>query len=530
MIEENIIKEMIEYLKICSDINKVKFMFSQKIGRVLKNYEILRYLKSIGKSEKELLEKLKSKKVRGASGIFTVAVMTKPSKCPKEEPCSYCPGGIKYGTPQSYIGKEPALMRAIQNNFDPYKQVMQRLLQYVNMGHTPSKIQLIIMGGTFPAMDLDYQEWFVTRCLEAMNDFPISKPYRWISLEEAQRRNEKSNVRCIGITMETRPDWAKEVHVDRMIRLGATLVEIGVQTLDDEILKRVKRGCTTKDVIEATRILRDSGLKVGYHMMPGLPGSNFDKDLEDLRRIFEDEDFKPDYLKIYPTLVIEGTELYKEWLEGKYKPMQTEDVINLLIKAHKYFPKWVRISRIQRDIPADIIVDGVKKSNLREEFERRLKEMGLKCKCIRCREIGLAKIRKEEIFDINPSIEVEEYNASKGVEFFISLEDKNKDYLIGFLRLRIPSEYAHRREVKNAGVIRELHVYGPQVPVGEKLEDAYQHKGYGTMLLNKAEEIVLNEFNLKKIVVLPGVGVRDYYRKRGYRKLPNSPYMMKKLS
>jgi elongator complex protein 3 len=522
---EEVIKELIEYLKIYNDINKVKYIFSQKIGRVLKNIEILKYLE---KNEEELIKILRSKKVRGASGIFTVAVMTKPSKCPKEEPCSYCPGGINYGTPQSYIGKEPALMRAIQNNFDPYKQVMQRLFQYVNMGHTPSKIQLIIMGGTFPAMDLDYQEWFVTRCLEAMNDFPYSKPYRWTSLEEAQRKNEKSNIRCIGITMETRPDWAKEIHVDRMIRLGATLVEIGVQTLDDEILRKVKRGCTTKDTIEATRILRDSGLKVGYHMMPGLPGSNFDKDLEDLRRIFEDEDFKPDYLKIYPTLVVEGTELYKEWLEGKYKPMQTEDVINLLIKAHKYFPKWVRISRIQRDIPANIIVDGVKKSNLREEFEKRLKEMGLKCKCIRCREIGLLKIKEGEIPDINPSIKIEEYNASKGIEFFISVEDK--DYLIGFLRLRIPSEYAHRKEVKNAGVIRELHIYGPQVPIGKKFDDAYQHRGYGTMLLKKAEDIVLNEFNLKNIVVLPGVGVRDYYRKRGYRKILNSPYMIKKLS
>ncbi|MDH5806139.1 MAG: tRNA uridine(34) 5-carboxymethylaminomethyl modification radical SAM/GNAT enzyme Elp3 [Candidatus Methanomethylicaceae archaeon] len=525
MMEKELVNKIIEYLKEYPDnLSKVKYLASIGIGRVLKNYEILKYIKNDEKLAKILI----SKKVRGASGIFTVAVMTKPHKCPKEKPCSYCPGGVEYGTPQSYIGNEPALMRAIQNNFDPYKQVMHRLFQYVRMGHIPSKIQLIIMGGTFPATDLDYQEWFVTRCLEAMNDFPYSRPYRWKSLEYAQLRNEKSRVRCIGITIETRPDWAKERHVDRMIKLGTTLVEIGVQTIYDEILKKVNRGCYVKDTIEATRILRDSGLKVGYHIMPGLPGSDFDKDLECLKRIFQDEDFKPDYLKIYPTLVIEGTELYKEWLVGNYKALQTEEVIKLLIEAHKYFPKWVRVSRIQRDVPASLIIDGVKKSNLREEVERILKSQGMKCKCIRCREIGLAKIKGEEIVNLNPKINIEKYEAGKGIELFISLEDG--DYLIGFLRLRFPSEFAHRKEVKNAGVIRELHIYGPQVPIGMKNEEAYQHKGYGSILLNKAEEITKNEFDLNKIIVLPGVGVRDYYRKRGYRKLPSSQYMIKYLA
>lgn len=524
MKEKELVNKIIEYLRENPDnLSKVKYLVSEGMGRVLKNYEILRYIENDEKLTKILI----SKRVRGASGIFTVAVMTKPQKCPKERPCSYCPGGVNYGTPQSYIGNEPALMRAIQNNFDPYKQVMHRLFQYIKMGHTPSKIQLIIMGGTFPAMDLDYQEWFVMRCLEAMNDFPYFKPYRWRSLEDAQVRNEKSRVRCIGITMETRPDWAKERHTDRMIKLGATLVEIGVQTLDDEILKRVNRGCYVKDVIEATRILRDSGLKVGYHIMPGLPGSTFEKDLECLKSIFQDENFKPDYLKIYPTLVIEGTELYRDWLTGKYKAMQTDEVIKLLLEAHKYFPKWVRVSRIQRDIPVSIIIDGVKRSNLREDVEKKLKSLGIRCNCIRCREVGLAKIRGEEIVNLNPKIYVEKYEANKGCEIFISLEDGY--YLIGFLRLRIPSEFAHRKEVRNSGVIRELHIYGPQVPVGEKNEEAYQHKGYGSILLRKAEEITMNEFDLKRIVVLPGVGVRDYYRKRGYRKIPQSQYMIKHL-
>ncbi|MGC8937197.1 MAG: radical SAM protein, partial [Candidatus Methanomethylicaceae archaeon] len=272
--EERVARRIIEILMKSRpdrmDLTRIKHAVSAEEGldRVLKNHEILKYLRE-DERKTDIVALLVGKRVRSASGIYTVAVMTKPSRCPKERPCYYCPGGVDYGTPQSYFGREPALMRGIQSNFDPYKQVMYRLTQYSMIGHRPSKIQLIIMGGTFPATDLDYQEWFVTRCLEAMNDYPTSRPYRWSSLEEAQARNERSRVRCIGITMETRPDWAKEVQTDRMLRLGATLVDVGVQALDDRILRGVNRGCTVEDVKEATRILRDSGLKVGYHMMPG---------------------------------------------------------------------------------------------------------------------------------------------------------------------------------------------------------------------------------------------------------------------
>jgi len=530
--EERAARRIIEILKKempdRNALSRIKHMVSEEegLGRVLKDHEILKYLKE-DESKTGIINLLVGKRVRAASGIYTVAVMTKPSKCPKDRPCSYCPGGVEYGTPQSYYGKEPALMRGIQSNFDPYRQVMYRLAQYSMIGHRPSKIQLIIMGGTFPATDLDYQEWFVTRCLEAMNDYPNFKPYRWISLEEAQERNEESRVRCIGITMETRPDWAKEGQTDRMLRLGATLVEVGVQALDDEILRRVNRGCTVNDVKEATRILRDSGLKVGYHIMPGLPGSTFERDLDDLRRIFSDEDFRPDYLKIYPTLVIEGTELYEDWLAGRYKALGNEEAAELLVEAHKYFPKWVRVARIQRDVPAHIIKDGVTKSNLREVVDAKLKMLGLRCRCIRCREVGLARIRGEDVSNLRPMIEVEEYEAGGGTEVFISLEDR--DLLVGFLRLRVPSERAHRPEVNGAGVIRELHIYGPQIPVGERSTESYQHRGFGSFLLKRAEEMTLERFGLRRIVVLPGVGVRSYYRKRGYRRLSSSPYMMKRL-
>ncbi|MGQ9759215.1 MAG: tRNA uridine(34) 5-carboxymethylaminomethyl modification radical SAM/GNAT enzyme Elp3 [Candidatus Methanomethylicaceae archaeon] len=528
--EERAARRIIEELKKRPDrrdFTKIKHVISSEecLKKVLRNHEILKYIRE---DEMDLARLLVGKKVRSASGIYTVAVMTKPCRCPKERPCSYCPGGVESGTPQSYLGREPALMRGLQSGFDPYKQVMYRLNQYSILGHRPSKVQLIIMGGTFPATDLDYQEWFVTRCLEAMNDYPDTKPYKWRSLEEAQSRNEYSSVRCIGITMETRPDWAKENQTDRMIRLGATLVEIGVQALDDIILKSVNRGCTVRDVKEATRILRDSGLKVGYHMMPGLPGSTNERDLEDLKRIFADEDFRPDYLKIYPTLVIEGTELYADWVSGRYRALGNEEATELLVEAHKYFPKWVRVARIQRDVPAYIIKDGVKKSNLREDVDSRLREVGIKCRCIRCREAGLAQIRGEDVSDLRPEVKVEEYAAGGGTEVFISLEDK--DFLIGFLRLRIPSEYAHRQEIHGTGIIREIHIYGPQIPVGEKSEMGYQHRGLGSELLRKAEEITKERFGMDKIVVLPGVGVRGYYRRRGYRKLRSSPYMLKRLS
>ena len=531
-IEERAARRVIEELKRShhtkKEFTRLKYRVSADEGlrRVLKDHEIIKYL---GEEEEYLAAFLRGKEVRSASGIYTVAVMTKPWRCPKERPCIYCPGGMKDGTPQSYLGKEPALMRGVQTGFDPYMQVRYRLEQYKTIGHRPSKVQLIIMGGTFPATDLDYQEWFVTRCLEEMNDYPRCSPYRWVSLEDAQRRNGSSKVRCIGITMETRPDWAKVPQTDRMIRLGATLVEIGVQALDDSVLSRVARGNAVSDVIEATRILRDSGLKVGYHMMPSLPGSDRERDLEDLRRIFEEEDFKPDYLKIYPTLVIEGTGLYEMWRRGEYRALSTEDATNLLADAHRYFPKWVRVARIQRDVPAYIIRDGVKKSNLRELVEERLRELGVKCRCIRCREVGLAKIRGDKIDGLKPEIVIESYEAGGGTEKFISVEDRERDLLVGFLRLRIPSEKAHRREVQSSGVIRELHIYGPQISVGESGASGYQHRGWGSLLLQKAEEVVREGYGLSRIVVLPGVGVRGYYRQRGYRMVPSSPFMVKKL-
>jgi elongator complex protein 3 len=530
---EEVARKIIEACKASPSMGsaglaKLKYRASSVVGmgRVPRNHEIIKYIR---RGEEWMIPLFRGKGVRSASGIYTVAVMTKPARCPKDEPCAYCPGGPEEGTPQSYLGNEPALMRGIQTGFDPYLQVMYRLGQYATIGHKPSKVQLIIMGGTFPATDLDYQEWFVCRCLQAMNDYPRRVSHTRCDLESVQSRNGSSQVRCIGMTMETRPDWARRAQIDRMLHLGATLVEMGVQALDDAILSGVNRGHEVADVVSATRSLRDCGLKVGYHMMPGLPGSDSSRDVGDLKRAFEDPDFRPDYVKIYPTLVIGGTVLHRLWSEGRYSALSTEGAAKIISEAHRSFPKWVRVARIQRDVPAGIIADGVKKSNLREIVDARLARDGFRCRCIRCREVGLSAIRAGKVEAGKVSLLREKYEAGGGTEEFLSFEDKASDLLIGFLRLRIPSAQAFRQEVRGAAVIRELHIYGQQVAVGERGEFGFQHRGFGGRLLSEGERIAREEYGCKRITVLPGAGVRGYYRAKGYRKVKSSPFMSKAL-
>lgn len=465
---------------------------------------------------------------RMLSGVIVVAVMTKPYPCPHGK-CVYCPGGPEYGTPQSYIGNEPALMRALQTGFDPYQQVQLRLKQYEFLGHVLSKVDIVVMGGTFTAMPLDYQEWFITNIYEAVNRYPEPRSEVLPSLEEAQLRNETARIRVVGLTIETRPDWCKEHHVDNMLRFGATKVEIGVQSIYDDVLRAVGRGHGVKESIEATRILKDAGFKVGYHIMLGLPGSDPDRDLEMVRELFENPDFRPDMLKIYPTLVIEGTKLYEMWRRGEYRALTDEEAVELIAKMYRYIPKWVRIIRIQRDIPADIIVAGPKKANLRELVEKKVMEMDIKINEIRFREVGRQAMYRS-VYPTKIVITKDVYEASKGVEVFLAAEDPENNVLVGILRLRIPSEYAHRPEVDSrTAIVRELHVYGPQIPIGDYVDEGWQHKGWGSKLLKTAEEITRYEFSCNKILVLSGVGAREYYRKHGYTRPQDSPYMMKLL-
>ncbi len=465
---------------------------------------------------------------RMLSGVLSVAVMIKPFPCPHGR-CIYCPGGPLIGTPQSYVGREPALMRAIHVGFDPYEQVKLRLWQYEMQGHELSKIEIIIMGGTFLATPIEYQEEFIASIYTAASRYPQPKPSRLPSIEEAQLENETARIRVVGLTIETRPDWSKERHVDMMLRYGATRVELGVQSIYDDVLERVRRGHTVRDVIEATRILKDAGYKVAYHIMPGLPGSDFDRDIAMVRELFENPDFRPDMLKIYPTLVLEDTELYNMWKRGEYRALTDEEAIELISEFYRYIPRWVRIIKIQRDIPAHLIVAGPRRGNLRQLVEKRALEKGIRINDLRFREVG----RQKAFRGIEPKkivITREYYEASKGIEVFLAAEDSENNIVVGILRLRIPSEHAHRPEIDTrTALVRELHVYGPQIPVGKHSDSGWQHRGWGSKLLREAEEIARYEFSCTKIYVLSGVGVREYYRKHGYRRLGNTPYMAKYL-
>lgn len=467
---------------------------------------------------------------RVLSGVTVVAVMTAPYPCPHGK-CAYCPGGPEYGTPQSYYGDEPALMRALRVGYDPYEQVRVRLRQYEYLGYRPSKVDLIVMGGTFTALPEHYQEWFVTSLFEAFNRYPEDRPEKLPSLEEAQLRNETASIRVVGLTFETRPDHISEYVVNRLLYLGGTRVEIGVQSIYDDVLRIVERGHTVKETIKATQLLKDSGFKVVYHIMPGLPGSNFERDLEMVRELFENPDFRPDMLKIYPTLVVKGTKLYQWWVEGRYKALSDEEAVELISEMYRYIPKWVRIMRIQRDLPAQYIEAGPKKGNLRELVELRALSKGIKINEIRFREVGRSLLLKGRKL-ANVEVLVTEYEASGGVEVFISAEDIQNDVLVGLLRLRIPSEKAFRPEIDSkTAIIRELHVYGPQLPVGEEPRDIdTQHLGVGAKLLKKAEEVAYSKYDKRKILILSGIGVREYYRKLGYWREKNSPYMMKLLT
>jgi elongator complex protein 3 len=505
------------------DYVKVKAAGKHSLGKVPSNSEIIRHLKP--EESAKLLPILRRKPVRTISGVTVVAVMTKPSPCPQEEPCAYCPGGPTAGVPQSYTGHEPAAMRGAQNEYNPYAQVRTRIKQLEAIGHEVDKVELIIMGGTFPSTPPDYQKDFVRQCLDAITETKSS------SLEDAKKLAETSRIRNVGITVETRPDWAKEEHVNRMLSLGVTRVEMGVQNIYDDIYKRVNRGHRVQDVIEATRIMKDVGLKVVYHLMPGLPGSSFERDIHGFREIFTNPLFKPDMIKIYPCLVIKGTKVYDWWKNGEYRPYTTEEAAQLIAELKKFVPPWVRIMRVQRDIPAKLIEAGVKMSNLRQIALEKLRAEGGRCRCIRCREVGHRWLKdkvKPDPEKIEIQIVTEE--ASGGKEIFISAEDPINDVLVGYLRLRIPSGKASRPEIvpESTAIVRELRVYGPLVPVGKHSAGAWQHKGYGGTFLFEAERIALDDYDRTKIVVTSALGTKQYYNRFGYEY--DGPYVSKCLN
>lgn len=490
------------------------------LASLLTNAQI--YQTAQGPIQREVVDVLQRKPMRTASGVAVVAVMTSPYACPHGK-CVPCPGGPEFDVPQSYTGLEPAAMRAIQHGFDPYRQVKARLNQLRQTGHPTDKAELIVMGGTFTARPRDYQEWFVRRCIQAMNDFPLARGESH-ELDQVLTANARASTRNVGITFETRPDFAQQHHVDRMLSLGATKVELGLQNTSDQILATIDRGHSIADAVKANRACRDRGLKVGFHVMPGLPGSDFDSDRKMFKDLFTDERFCPDYLKIYPTLVTEGTLLYDMWKRGDYHALDLQDAVELIAQVKAELPKWVRLQRVQRDIPAHRIVAGVKKGNLRQLAKKRLRELGRECNCIRCREVGLISITNVEGVERR----VEKYRACKGVEYFISSVGLRGDleFLIGFARLRIPHASDRPEITHETGLIRELHVYGNAATIGERHEKKWQHRGFGAALLRTAERIAANS-GMRKIAVNSAIGVREYYRSKGYAR--EGPYMTKAL-
>jgi elongator complex protein 3 len=501
---------------------KIKTAGKYQLEEVPSNADLISLLTS--QEEKRLLPILRRKTTRTISGVTVIATMTKPYPCPQPEPCAYCPGGPTMGSPQSYTGHEPAAMRGSQNSFDPYLQVKSRIDQLIAIGHKVDKVELIIMGGTFSATPTEYQTWFIQRCLDAITGKDSA------TLEEAKNNAEVSSMRNVGITVETRPDWAKQAHVDAMLSMGVTRIELGVQNPDDEIYRLVGRTHTVKDVQEATQIAKDAGLKIVYHLMPGMPGSNPEKDLDAFKRVFLDPAFKPDMIKIYPCLCIAGTKANEWYQNGSYKPYTTEEAAKLIAEIKKFIPPWVRVMRVQRDIPAGLILAGVKKSNLRQLAIDKIKEQGANCRCIRCREVG----HRLEVDNVKPDFEKVTiqsfcYDASEGKEIFVSAEDLQNDVLLGYLRLRLPSVKAHRPEVTAvpSAIVRELHVYGPLVPVGKRSPGAWQHKGFGAELLKEAEFIASRDFGVKKLLVISALGTRRYYMRFGYER--DGVYVSKKL-
>ncbi|MCD4666516.1 tRNA uridine(34) 5-carboxymethylaminomethyl modification radical SAM/GNAT enzyme Elp3 [archaeon] len=494
-------------------------------------------------------QKFKLKPTRTISGVSPIAIMTKPYNCPAQAKCTYCPGGLNsyFGdVPKSYTGNEPASMRAKRNSYDPYLQIFNRVEHYIILNHNPTKVELIIMGGTFNGFTLDYQKEFVKYAFKAMNDFSdlfykegklnkkkfidffeldsnfksekrtkkiqnkILKLKKKTTLEKEHKRNEKTIIRCIGLTLETRPDMITKKTAEFMLKLGATRIELGIQSVYDNVLKKIKRGHLTNKTKEAIKILKDYGFKILLHIMLGLPKSPREKDIEMFKELFSNEFYKPDMIKIYPCLVMPGTKLYQDYLKGNFKPITTKEAAEVIAEGKKYIPTYCRIMRIQRDIPTTLISSGIDKSNLRQYVLKELEKKKIKCKCIRCREVGRAeKLDKVEII-------VKKYKASSGTEYFISAEDKKNDSIIGFCRLRLS---------KNA-FIRELHVYSSALNLKEKSKESYQHRGYGKKLLAEAEKITKkNKF--KKLAVISGVGVREYYKKLGYKF--EAPYMIKKF-
>lgn len=467
--------------------------------------------------DREFMKFLRKRGVRSMSGIVSITVITKAFPCPGK--CIFCP--TEPGMPKSYLSNEPAIMRAILNDFGAYRQTVNRIDSLKRTGHETDKVEIIVSGGTFSFYPHAYQTAFTRQIFNALN-YPL-KPAR--SLLKAQQLNEKAENRCVGLSFETRPDHITELEVKRLATLGATKIEIGIQCLDDEIYALNQRGHTIADVARCMQLLKDGCFKVNAHMMPNLYGSTPERDFEMTKELFDNPAFRPDWMKIYPTMVVPWSVLEKMHKRGEFKAYSDEVLVDLMCKIKPLIPEYVRVTRLYRDIPAPTIVDGSKISNLRQVVQEEMKRRGLpSCRCIRCREVRDTVVDPKDL-----RMRVTEYDASNGKEYFIQWEDPVSDKICAFIRLRFPSQYFTGKkhfikELQDCALIRELHVYGMQIPLNDREEGSQQHFGLGKTLLLKAEEIS-RAAGFKKMAIISGVGVREYYRKTGYQL--DGTYMVK---
>jgi len=465
--------------------------------------------------DRETLRRLQMKPVRTISGVATVTVLTKPFPCPGE--CIFCPTDVRM--PKSYLADEPGAIRAEYHQFDPYATTASRLRALENIGHATDKVELLILGGTWSYYPEDYQAWFIQRCLDAMNGVDST------SLEEAQHINETAARRNVGLVIETRPDYIDVAEVKRLRRYGVTKVQLGAQSLDDHILDLNQRGHTVEQTRQAVKRLRAAGFKLHLHWMPNLLGATPESDLEDFRKLWSDPGLRPDELKIYPCALVREAELVKRWERGEYRPYTDDELVWLLAECKVRTPKYVRLNRIIRDIPAGHVVAGSTASNLREVVKKRLKEEGRECQCIRCREVRGEKVTScKEVAAL-------EYETTGGREVFLSA-DTETGKLAGFLRLSLPTSEATAstgiEELNDAAIIREVHIYGPVVRLGQSalLGGEAQHLGLGAQLIREAERRT-REAGYQRLVVISAIGTREYYRKQGFER--GELYMEKDL-
>ncbi len=492
-------------------------------GFLAKHALVAAYYRSVenGKlpADPGLLARIRMKPIRTLSGVATLTVLTKPAPCPGE--CIFCP--TEENMPQSYLSDEPGARRGVENNFDPYLQVSSRLKGLHEVGHPTDKIELLILGGSWTAYPKDYQEWFVRRCLEAMNEENQADEPPKGGLLGVQKRNTRARHRNVGMVIETRPDLVNRDELVFYRKLGVTKLQIGVQSLDDRILALNKRGHTVKEMVDAIQMIRLAGFKIVAHWMPNLLGATLESDRLDYARLWTEGSVQPDELKIYPCQLLKQAELYNYWERGEYQPYGEEELTELLSDIKPTTPRYCRINRVIRDIPSNHVVQGNRNTSLRQDLAARMQSKGVKCQCIRCREV------RSKNFD-SGTMKLHDlvYDTGHTLEHFISFNTAS-DELIGFLRLSLPkvNNPLGIPDLNGAAMIREVHVFGQSLEIGADIKGAAQHLGLGKRLIEEASVISL-QAGFSHLAVISAIGTREYYHKRGF--IEGELYMLKALA